>query len=189
MNMEEIWKDVKGYEGSYQVSNLGRARTLDRYLNHSRNKAGRQIIRGRILACSLDTYGYPQINLFDLNHCVKTRKIHRLVAEAFIPNPENKPTINHINGIRTDNRLENIEWNTVQENSLHSFRVLKRKINNPWLGKTGFQNPKSKAVVCIDTNEIFGSAAEAERKLKLRHISCVCTGRRNHTGGLKFKYA
>lgn len=116
VNMDkEIWKDIDGYDGLYQVSNLGNVRSF---------KRGKL----RIMAFSTNKYGYHKITLHD-NKVKKHTTIHQLVAKAFIPNPENKPQVNHINGIRNDNRLENLEWCTAKENTNHSIEILNsRKI-------------------------------------------------------------
>ncbi len=108
-NTEEIWKDVVGYEGLYQVSNLGNARSF----------MGRRLSIGvecYKLKASNSSKGYKFISI-----SAKTAYIHRLVAKAFIPNPLNKPQINHINGIKHDNRVENLEWCTSSENRIHAF--------------------------------------------------------------------
>ena len=109
----EIWKDIEGYEG-YQVSNLGRVKS-------TKKKFGRYEMITYLKPKVIWT-GYLRIGLVKEKKC-KQFYVHRLVAQAFIPNPENKPIINHINGDRTDNRVENIEWCTHQENSMASRKV------------------------------------------------------------------
>lgn len=113
----EIWIDVKDYEGFYQVSNLGRVKSLDRIVLPNKFYAS------KILKGSLNKDGYRRILLYK-NSKYKGTSIHRLVATHFIDNPENKPCINHINGIRNDNRVENLEWVTYSENERHAYDVL-----------------------------------------------------------------
>lgn len=108
--MNEIWKDIKGYEGKYQVSNLGRVKSL--YLINRQAK----IPRERILKLGHNLQGYPQIHLCKDNKTSKSIFVHKLVAEAFIPNPDNLPVVNHKNEIKTDNRVENLEWCTQKNN-------------------------------------------------------------------------
>jgi len=108
MSEIEIWKPVKGYENLYEVSNLGRVKSI-------RNG-------DKILKTYLSTYGYVKVNLYAAKKS-KIHFLHRVIALAFIENPEAKPIINHKNGIKHDNSLENIEWVTYSENSLHAIKT------------------------------------------------------------------
>ena len=117
----EIFKDVIGFEGFYQISNLGNVRSIDRIVK-SRWGTDKPI-RSQLLAQSLDTNKKPYYKVVLSKNGNKTSFcIHRLVAEAFISNPENKKTVNHINGIKSDNSVSNLEWNTHSENVLHSYK-------------------------------------------------------------------
>lgn len=116
--MEEIWKDIPNFENKFQISNLGNLRHNTRgewKLRKNTNKKG----------------SYFNVVLVDGSY-KKSEKIHRLVAKAFIPNPENKPMVNHINGNKQDNRVENLEWVTAKENFNHSKKNLLWKYNNPY---------------------------------------------------------
>jgi len=115
----EIWKDVKGYEGMYQVSNLGRVKSLDRYVNSGYGK--QRLHRGKILKPKLDKDGYLDVGTRVYGEAVHFRP-HREMAIAFIPNPENKPQVNHIDFDKTNNSIENLEWSTPQEQIAHNYK-------------------------------------------------------------------
>jgi hypothetical protein len=104
---KEIFKDVLGYEGSYQISNLGNIKSI-------------KFNKDRMLKKHISNNGYEIITLHNKGK-LKTHTIHRLLALAFIPNPQNKPQINHIDGVKTNNVITNLEWATVSENTKHAF--------------------------------------------------------------------
>jgi hypothetical protein len=119
MENNEIWKDVVGWEGWYEISSEGRIRSVSRTVN-TKKENGSRIEIGKILKPWKTPKGYLQIGLVK-NNCEKRYSLHRLVAIAFHPNPENKPQVNHKNGIKTDCRAINLEWTTAKENIRHSI--------------------------------------------------------------------
>jgi len=113
------WKPVIGYEGSYEISNTGQVRGIDRVIF---KRGFPYNIKGKLLKQTLNKKGYPRVK-FTINNNQLERNPHRLVAEAFITNPNNFPQVNHINGIKTDNNIENLEWVNNSMNILHAYSL------------------------------------------------------------------
>ena len=123
MNKEEIWKDVKGYENYYQVSNLGNVRSLDRKIEQSNSKGiYKHTYKGKMLKQYINNAGYNQVT-FTINYKLLMKRVHRLVAETFIDNPNNHKCVNHINGNKLDNRVENLEWCSYSHNNSEARRL------------------------------------------------------------------
>lgn len=141
--MKEEWRDIKGYEGRYQVSSLGRVKSLAR-------KKGWCIARERLLTLWEQHKGYLVADLSDGNGGRRHRPVHRLVAEAFISNPENKPQVNHKNGNKHDNRVDNLGWMTNYENHIHKVYELGVNSVSP-----------AKRILCVEENKIFDSVHKA----------------------------
>lgn len=184
---KEIWKSING---DYEVSNLGRVKSMDRLVKHPTGSLKKW--RGRILKIQKTPAGYCYVNLYNNKNL---HLIHRLVATAFIPNPENKPCVNHLNGKRNDNKLENLEWCTYSENEKYSYSHLGKKPNKTGLGKFGLKNPSSKPVALIETTDkivkIFENATFAEKhipKVVRNKVHAVCRGLYKTHLGMKFKY-
>lgn len=115
LSNKEVWKDIEGYEGLYQISNLGRVKSLPKI-------RGRTLVEERILSPVLGNRGYKMIMLYK-NNGNKRFSIHRLIAKAFIPNISNKPYINHKDGNKLNNSIENLEWCTCRENIIHALNM------------------------------------------------------------------
>lgn len=175
--------------GWYQISSNGRIRSINRVINDGRNR------KERFLMPQLNRYGYITIYIRSLN---KNFLQHRLIGQAFKPNPKNKAQINHINGIKDDNRLINIEWSTEKENRDHSFDTgLRAKTpkgkKNKLFGKNNNHFSKKIAQIGIETGEIikiWPSAHEAKRVLGVNNksISQCALGKRPTSNGYKWKY-
>ena len=118
---EEEWRDIKGYKGLYQVSSLGRVKSLGRTV--AAKSGSKRTIRGRILKPKANTSGYLKVVLYNSSGKIKQFFVHRLVCEAFHDNPKDKPEVNHINEEKSDNRACNLEWVTRKENSNHGTRT------------------------------------------------------------------
>lgn len=168
--MEEVWKDVPGYEGLYKVSNIGKVMSL--------NFDGTS--QPRVMN-PYNVHGYKRLRLFKDKNKVSIG-VHRLVAMAFIPNPENKPFINHKDGDPNNNTVENLEWATHSENITHAYRVLGAKASG---GRA------KKSVRLVETGQVFTSIREASRATghnRTSIISC-CKGRYKSVRNMHWEYA
>ena len=180
---KETWKDVIGYAGLYQVSNLGRIRSLGRECD-SKN-GSKQKKKARILKQEITVHGYCRVRLFDADGNAKHYAVHRLVLSAFVGILDED--INHINEIKTDTRLENLEYCTHKYNCNHGTR--NSKISNSRKGK------HVRPVVQLDKNgntvRTFPSriVAEHETGIDAGHIGSVCIGKRATAGGYKWRDA
>lgn len=158
----EIWKEISGYEGYFEVSNLGNFRSKDRVIKYKSN--GTRLYPGKFLKTETIVEGYQRIVL--MKEAIKKRYMcHRLVAQEFVPNPDNKPYVNHINGNKADNRAENLEWVTQSENELHSHSVL----SNTMRGKT---YPKKVEAIFPKEGDriVFNSMSDA---IKFLGVGCI----------------
>lgn len=191
MKVEEIWKDIEGYEGKYQVSNLGNARSLDRYVKHNTSKTKEIFRKGQNLKPLKNHKGYLSIDIGTGKGDRKTVFIHRMVAKAFIPNPKpNKYNqINHKNGIKSDNRAVNLEWCNNSINQLHAYKHgLNKRVDYAGKPKRPVMqiDPKTDEVI-----NVFESIADAAKHINYKqksNISQVCLGKRNLCGGYYWKY-
>lgn len=174
----EAWKDIQGYEGLYQVSNLGRVRSL-----------GNNGKKPRVMSQEITTWGYCRIRLIDMNHIGKHYAVHRLVANAFIGDCEGKE-VNHLDEIKTNNRVENLQIVTSKENCNYGTRNARLSQAN-----TAQRHLWTKAVLQFDKNG--NQIAEYESITKAKemtgiddtHISHCCRGVRKTAGGYVWKYS
>ena len=182
VNMEEIWKDIKGYEGLYQVSNLGRVKSLKRKVYAGRNRLRWQ--HERIMSNNKSNgNGYLVVNL-NKESKDKNKYIHRLVAQAFIPNPNHYLYVNHKDENRKNNKVDNLEWCTALYNNTYKNAHIRKGLKNR-------NNRLSKKVYQLDDdNNIikeYPSISEASRQLNvsIQAISDCLNGKTKHSCGYK----
>lgn len=175
---KEVFVDVKGYEGLYEVSNLGNVKSVER-----KSWNGFTLIRQPeiILKTGNNGKGYLFVNLSKDNK-VKQFYVHRLVAIAFIKNEEDKPQVNHIDGNKANNNVENLEWLTCSENNKHAFETNLRK--------APLHEKKQKPFICVETKEYFYSLGDYKNKTgnDREGPRKVLTGKRKQYKGFTFKY-
>lgn len=178
--INEVWRPIEGFECLYEVSNLGRVKSLDRWVVYKDGK--KRLFKGQLLISVRNRDGYMRVCLhkdsLQYNKC-----IHRLVAEAFIPNPNNLPMVNHIDEVKTNNRVDNLEWCDAQYNAIYGTAIqrrlekYKKKVNQ--YNKDGvfikqWDSPKD-AADCLGIDRF--------------HIYHVCKGERRFAGGYIWRYA
>ena len=160
---KEVWKPIEGCEGRYFVSNLGR-------------------VRGplRILRPTVSNWGYERVRIVDNSGRRMSPRVHRLVAKAFIPNPDNKPQVNHKDGNKLRNNANNLEWTTASENKLHDVKQLGAC---PW-------NLKSRGCKCLETGKEYHSINYASKVtgISRTQLSEHLNGNRSHAGGFHWEY-
>ena len=177
----EEWRDVKGYEGLYQVSDWGNVRSLS--YNHTNTIKNLTLVNAK--------NGYLVVCLHK-DAIQKEGKVHRLVADAFLPNPQNKPTVDHINGDKQDNRVENLRWATNSENNNNPNTMVKmrgiqngRQLNRKDCSKVVYQYTLDGRLI-----NTYPSASEAARQIgcHIGTIAQVCRGVRNKAFNYKWSY-
>ncbi|MDH6371760.1 ribosomal protein L19 [Paenibacillus sp. PastF-3] len=191
----EVWVDVEGFENFYQVSNYGNVRSLDR--NIVQNNGVTRLYRGRVLKPKVDKYGYQVLTLSKRTQGIrKTITIHKLVAQAFILNPFHKDNVNHINGCKSDNNVNNLEWVTCSENTTHAIneglidieasRVRMRRMNEA-------NKIKVKQIKDGRTIRVYNSIQEALESVANRRTGSIinecCRGKRKSAYGYEWRYA
>lgn len=180
--VDEEWREISGYEGLYEVSNMGRVRSL-RFRNGQTNKKREE----PLTMAQGEVRGYSYVILADNNHIARNHRVHRLVAQAFLPNPNNYPEVNHKNEIRNDNRAENLEWCTRSYNQSYGnwYANNMKRIKNQ-MKKVGKFDADGNL---IDFYESINEAARINN-VSAGSICNVCKGsrKRNRVGGFFWKY-
>ena len=183
-----MWKPVTGYEGLYEVSDIGEIRSCDRYIKTDIRHVKSRLIKGKTLFQNKKRNGYLTVDLSKEGK-VKTTLVHRIVAEAYLPNPDGLHFVNHKDSNRTNNAVSNLEWVTSSENRLHGMEY----------GNVTF---RKKAVLCIENGTIFESPVNAvdwiiknypgrvcgELKTAAGNIRSACKGFRNNAYGFTWEY-
>ncbi len=189
--MEEVWKDIPGSEEIYQASTLGRIRSVNRIIYTTDNKVRKQ--PGKILKPGKHYKGYYNVVLYK-NKKSKTIFVHRLIATTFLENTYNKVWINHIDGIKTNNKVSNLEFSTISENIKHAFKNGLKKPNRPMLGRFGKLSPVSRGVHQFSINgEYIASYESITEALVINGfrghgISDSAKGKKKTSNGYIWKY-
>lgn len=184
----EIWKPIMGYEGLYEVSNLGRVKSLERVV-----KCGKatRIDSEVIKTLTPNKNGYIKVNLFKEGK-YKTCLVHRLVADTFLDNTHNLPQVDHINGDRTDNRVINLRYTDKQSNQLNN--ITRKRMSLSHIGKPSNWHKKEKTKVQFNHNgeiiKIWNSTKDCKSIIGISRqtINDCCKGRCNSAGGYQWQY-
>lgn len=192
--MNEIWKPIKGYEGYYEASNLGNIRSVDRVILSTANilhTEHKQLRRGRVLKQGNGRKGY-KIVVLQRDGQKRTMYTHRIIAMTFVENPYNKPCIDHINGICTDNRAENLRWCTQKENINNPNTVYK---NLDTLKQNALTNCKAKTILQLDKDslEVIQEISPKSSHFKdmgyvRAYITSACRNRKKNAYGYKWAF-
>lgn len=185
----EVWKPIIGYEGLYEVSDKGHVRSLDRYVkNHGESYYFRP---GALKTPRAKKNKYLVVDLYRDNE-QKTCHVHRLVAEAFIDNPDNKSTVNHKDGNVRNNSVNNLEWATPEEQNKHFYAMGLKSKNNIKKAITAMNAANSRRIRCVETGRVFKSVMEAAKFLNKKDgsaLSACCRGKRHTAYGFTWAYA
>lgn len=191
--MKEEWKPIEGTDGTYEVSNSGKIRS-NNYLGHGGQKE---------LSLAKDQKGYLRVRIF-MDGIRKTVKVHREVAKAFIPNPNNKPEVNHKDGNKENNRVDNLEWSTSLENTLHAYKTGLKEKTREWCREMGttvgrevlrkeIEKKKTPVIATrLSDGAVFEYPSQAEAAAATgafqSNIYKVANGKRKSTNGFAFVY-
>ena len=181
MNGSEEWRDIKGYEGIYQISDCGRVKSLERIVPWGK---GIRHIKEKFLRVKKKKSGYLFYCLYSGNGTVKYEHAHRLVAQAFIPNPLQKKDVNHIDGNKSNNCVDNLEWATRSENQIHAYNVLKRTREHP----IGWDNKLAKHIVQLNLDGTFVKKWASSCDFQRQTGKTEANVRRCLTGKMKTAY-
>jgi hypothetical protein len=186
---QEIWVSLPGFNDSYIISNLGHIKKVKPPFNATTDNIFKGMVKNKT--------GYYRIRL-TIGLKRKRYFLHRLIAKAFIPNPENKPYINHKNGIKTDNRIENLEWVTPRENNIHALEIGLYTMDKFWEGRTKFNNkgqyPYNKVVLQYKNGILIKEWAcvkDAGTALGLKKFDAIrncCRGQSKTSSGYEWAY-
>lgn len=179
---KEEWRDIPGYENLYQISTMGRVKSIER---KAKNRNGYRTVSERILKPFKNRYGYFSVKLCKEIE-KKTIQVHKIVCDVFLPNPLNLPQVNHRNEDKSDNRLENLEWCDAKYNVNYGTRT--ERVSKKLKGV--FNTKNSKAVKCLETGKIYPSLMEIQRNLGFHnsHISKCCNNKLNSAYGYHWQY-